>query len=92
VPDPTITISSPAPGATVPRTFPVSGAYTPTTASPAIGLLLKDSTGAVVATSGTTGNNGTFSGSLTAPGPLAGASVEATLGTASDTVSNITVQ
>jgi hypothetical protein len=95
MPDPTITIGKPATGDTVQRTFTVSGTYTPATDTPTIGLALMNSQGTTVAGNpNVQGANGSFSGQLTAPGALNGASVTAAIPgtTASNTVRNITVQ
>jgi hypothetical protein len=92
MPDPSIAIGSPAPGATVPLTFPVSGTYTPAGGGPPVTVVLKNAAGVVVATAtGVVAANGRWSGRITAPGPLAGATVEASVPGADATAGNITV-
>jgi hypothetical protein len=95
MPDPTITIGSPSSGDTVTRTFTVSGTYTPTTDTPAISIALLNAQGGLVTSNpDVKGTNGSFSGQLTSPQALSGATVGAGIPAtgAHDTVTNITVQ
>jgi hypothetical protein len=93
VPNPTIDISSPAAGAILPRTFGVSGTYTPANTTPSITIVLKDSAGNVVATAtNVVVLNGTWSGTITAGQGYNGASVVASLPGAPDaSVGNLTI-
>jgi hypothetical protein len=92
MPDPTITIGNPAPGAIVPATFPVSGTYTPAGGFPPITVILKDANGNVVATAmNLVIATGMWSGQITVARGYVGATVEASLPGADTAVGNITV-
>lgn len=94
MPDPAITISSPADGATVGRPFTANGTYTFDNPFPPITVVLKDSTGAVVATGqGLLIGGGTWSCGINPTQPYTDASVyaEITNTAANDTTTNITV-
>jgi len=87
-----ITISSPLAGSTVDRPFPANGTYTGVSSS--ITVVLKDSSGTVVATGNpVNASNGKWDTTLSPTQGYTGASVVAALTgtTASATENNITV-
>ena len=92
MPPPTITITSPSTGGTVPRTFTVTGTYSPEP-PPSITVVLKDATGATVATGTIVSiGGGNWSAQIIAPQSYNGASVQASFPGANDSAGNITVQ
>ncbi|AMV23537.1 hypothetical protein VT84_03945 [Gemmata sp. SH-PL17] len=93
MPTPWITISQPTNGATVARSFTVSGKCEATVTSSQISVVLKDSGGATVATGAlVTAVSGDWYSNISATQAYTGASVVATVsGTASDSVGSLTV-
>jgi hypothetical protein len=92
-PAPMIAISNPPSGATVNRPFPADGTYVFSPGLPPISVVLKDSTGTVVAVGAVTVGTGTWSAQLSPTQALTGATVVAEItGTpATDSTTNITV-
>ncbi|VTR99916.1 unnamed protein product [Gemmata massiliana] len=88
-----ITISQPTDGATVARSFTVSGTCEATVTSSQISVVLKDSGGATVATGAlVTATSGTWYSNVSANQAYTGASVVVTVsGAVSDSVSPLTV-
>ncbi len=94
MPDPSISVTAPSPGATVGRPFTASGAYVSNSPFPSVSVVLKDSSGTVVATGSpvTVGNN-QWSAPIAPTQAYTNASVYAELvgEGANDSVGNITV-
>jgi hypothetical protein len=94
MPAPDITISSPTSGATVNRPFTASGTYESDSPFPQVTVVLKDSSGNVVATGFPVAvGDGNWSAPLSPTQGYTGATVEATLvgTTASASAGSITV-